>query len=130
MNITTVESETGTNTWTWTCPAGINARILWLHCIYTSDATVANRQLVMELLNGSDALRWDTHAGGTQAASLVRHYSFLVGIYRETSFLDGEIQIAMPKILIPEGFKLRIRDTGDASSSDSMAINFQFKDEK
>jgi len=129
MNIVTVEGEVGTNTWTWTCPDGRNAKISWLHCAYTSDATVGNRQILLQLLDASDVIRMDTHAGAVQAASLVRHYLYLPGIYRETSFIDGELEVALPRsLVVPSGYKLKVYDSTDVSASDAMAINFQYED--
>lgn len=127
-NIVFKEGEVGTNTYTYTMPAGHYSKVEWVHVQYTSSATAGNRQLRLDILNPSDVIRFDGHAGTTQAASLVRHYSFMRGIFRETSFADGELQIAIPQALyIPPGYKIKIHDSANVSASDSMIINMQYR---
>jgi hypothetical protein len=129
MNIVTVTGETGTNTWTYTAPSGRNMRISWIHCVYTSDGNAGNRQIVLQVLDPSNTVITDFAAGAVQAASNAYHYAFMTGIYRETSFIDGELQVAIPNsLVIPPSYKLKIYDSAGVSGSDSMAINFQYKD--
>lgn len=97
----------------------------WFHLIYTSDATVGNRQIRAELLDIDDNIVYDISAGAVQAASLAYHYNYLPGIYRETSFINGEIQVPFPMFLVvPATYKLRIRDVNNVSSGDSISVTW------
>lgn len=99
----------------------------WLHVTYVSTATVGNRQIVLRLYDSANVLRGDWHAGAVQAASLTRHYAFQPGIYRETAFVDGDIQVAIPdKLVIPPRWYLRILDTAAVdAAADDMTLSYQ-----
>lgn len=127
QDVVTVEGQIGTNTLTYTMPNDVKARLSWIHCEYTSSASVGNRQIRMAMLNSAGTVIFDTHAGAVQAASLARHYLFMQGIYRETAFIDGEIQVSLPKnIVIPAGYKIKVYDSSAINSGDSMLVNFQY----
>jgi hypothetical protein len=112
---------------TFTVPTGKTWRLDWLHVLYVSTATVGNRQLEVKITDASDVLRIDFHAGTTQAASLTRHYVFQPGIFRETAFVDNEIQIAIPmNMILPAGWKIRIYDSAAVdAAADDMTVSFQ-----
>lgn len=108
-------------------PAGKTWRLDWAHIIFTSTATVGNRQIKISLYDSSNVLRADFHAGAVQAASLTRHYIFLPGVYRETTFINDEIQIAIPQnfILLPEWY-IRVADSAAiAATADDMTVSMQ-----
>jgi hypothetical protein len=102
-------------------------RLLWGHVEYTSNATAGNRQIRIAMLNAADNVLADSHAGAAQGASLVRHYMFLQGIYRETAFTDAEIDVPIPigwYFLV--GYSLRINDSAAIAAGDSMVISLSF----
>lgn len=109
-------------------PAGEMWVLDWLHATLASSATVGNRQVNLELYDSSDVKRGDWHAGATQAASLTRHFAFQPGIYRETSFVDGDIQISLPyKLVVPSGWYVRVRDTAAVdAAADDLTLSYQF----
>lgn len=99
--------------------------LLWVHVAYTSDVNAGNRQIVLSLGDGVDVYM-DTHAGAVQAAGLTRHYHFMPGIYRETAFLDTEIEVPFASLLIvPDTWELNIFDEAGISAGDSMVVTFQ-----
>ena len=109
-------------------PAGEVWRLDWLHAILVSTATVGNRQMIMSLYDSADVFQADYHAGAVQAASLTRHYSFQPGVFRETAFVNGEIQIAIPmNPVIPSGWYLRIYDSAAIdAAADDLTVAYQF----
>ena len=118
------------NAYSFTFPVSESTSYLlnWAHIDYTSDATVGNRQMRMYVTDGSDAMVEDAHAGAVQAASLEREYNFVRGIFRETSFIDTEIEVPLPaNLYIPGGFKLKFFDNTNVSASDSMVVSFQYQ---
>lgn len=128
MPTVNVERATSaTNVYTYVVPTGVHASLSWASLDYTSDATVGNRQIAMEVLDSADAKLFSVSAGAVQAASLTRDYEFLQGIYRETSFVDGEIQVAVPNsLVIKPGQKLKFYDSANISAADTMLITLQY----
>lgn len=127
-NITSVTGEAGTNTYTYVVPAGVYAKLMWLHALYTSAAAVGNRQLRLSITTAADAHIAGSHAGAVQAASLAYHYQFMQGIYRETAFIDSAIQAPIPyDIVLEPGWKIVVYDGAAISASDTMAIDFQYE---
>ena len=91
---------------TWVNLAARNQtwRILFGHAALTSSATVGNRRFKLVVYNAdgtavSDIMS-DSHAGAVQAASLTRHYSLKQGIYRETAFIDDDIELPITRDLL------------------------------
>jgi hypothetical protein len=111
----------------FTVPNGKTWRLDWAHVILASTADVGNRQIEVQILDASSVLRIDFHAGTTQAANLTRHYVFQPGIFRETAFVDGEIQTAIPmNMILPAGWSVRFYDSAAvAATADDMTISFQ-----
>lgn len=109
-------------------PAGRIWTLKWAHVRLTTTATVGNRQLRMQVQDDSANTVFDIHAGAVQAASLERHYEFMQGIYRETSFIDGAIQVPMPKCLhLLPGWTLRFKDENAvAAAADDMVVSFMY----
>ncbi len=114
---------------TFTVPDDEQWRLNWAHVVFVSNATVGNRRIVMDVLNASDAVLIDMGASAVQAASVTRHYQFLQGIYRETDFIQGELEVPMPQDLwLTAGMKLRFRDEAEiAPAGDDMTVTFQYE---
>ena len=109
-----------------TVPSGQVYFINWLHLIYTSSATAGNRQVKMKVEDDSANLLLDIHAGAVQAASLTYHYSFMQGVYRETSLVDNSLQVPIPKDLyLDSGWVLTVFDDTDVDSADDLVFSGQ-----
>lgn len=113
----------------FTVPAGEQWKLNWAHVILTTDATVGNRSIAMDVLDVSSNVLLDMTASVVQAASLTRHYQFLQGIYRETSFILDELEVPMPQDLwLTTGMVLRFRDEAAiAPAADDMTVVFQYE---
>lgn len=126
--LTTTRTTESDNSWT----SGIfreEQRLLWVHVVYTSTATVGNRQIVLQVKNSDGNVIYDAHAGAVQAASNVYHYEFMQGIYRETSFIDSAINVPVPvDFIIPPGSTIVVYDSANIAVGDSMVINYQTQD--
>lgn len=125
---TTVRTTSATNSYT-SSPFGKDVKFNFMQVIYTSDATVGNRQIRASLYDESDNIIWDSHAGAVQAASLEYHYEWLPGIYRETAFIDNSIQVPFPKdMIVPATYYFKVYDSANISSGDSMVLTMQYRD--
>ena len=80
----------------FTVPANTTYVIRYGSVKYTSSAVVGDRQLRLEILDPFGVSRGFISAGAVQPASTTRWYLFMQGIYRETSFTDGMIQVPIP----------------------------------
>lgn len=114
---------------TWTVPDKQVWKINWAQILLTSTDTVGDRHVRMELFDSDDNLLIDVHAGAVQAASLTRRYAFLQGIYRETAFVDDEIQVPIPQDLwIESGYKLTFEDVNEVdAAADDMTVSIQME---
>lgn len=101
-------------------PANKMYRVCYGQALLTTDATVANRRVVLSILDGAAATVFDTHAGAVVAASQTNaHHEFLQGIYRETAFAGNALQVPIGHdvVLLP-GWTLRVSvDAGVAGDS-------------
>lgn len=112
---------------TFTVPSNEMWKINFAHVILASTATVGNRQINVLISdeNGNELI--DLSAGAVQAASLTRHYGFLQGIFRETSFVDDEIQVPLPADLyLGPGYTIKVWDSAAVdAAADDMTVSFQ-----
>lgn len=118
---TGIDSTANDSDKTITVPAGKTWELKWLHIILASTATVGNRQIKMEILDDDSVVRADIHAGAVQAASLTRHYLCGQGVYRETSFVNGEMHVPIPHdLILHPGWSFRVYDSAavDAAADD------------
>ena len=127
LSSTSAVTSVTTNTYSYTSDK--DRELVFVHAEYTSSATVGNRSITLELLNAADTVIGDWHVTPTQAASLVRHYEFMQGTYREATFdAAGTVQTPFPiGLVVPIGYKIRIRDTNNISATDTMDIGYQLK---
>ena len=112
-----------------TCPAASLCEVLQIHVDFTSTATVGNRLITMEIYDDTNTLVSDYYAGALQAASLDHHYLFAQGIYRETTFVNGELQCPFPfeTILLP-GWYCKIADSNAVdAAADDMITNIIYR---
>jgi hypothetical protein len=111
-------------------PAGRQYKIEWVHASLASTAVVGNRQMNIALYDPANVLQADWHSGAVQAASLTRHYMFQPGMYRETAFVDGEIQIAIPiNLIVPAEWYLKVYDAlAIDAAADDMLVTLGIND--
>jgi hypothetical protein len=98
------------------------------HVIMTTDATVANRYLSVSILNESGSEIMSTHSGAPVTASATgQHHELMQGIYRETAFINGAVQVPIPiGFVIPAGYTLQLSiDNGVAGDSLDYALMFE-----
>lgn len=114
---------------TFTVPAGELWKINNAHVTLVTTATVGNRQIVIEVSDAGGALMGRISAGAVQAASLTRHYSIMQGTYRESAFVNADIQIPMPADLyVKSGCTIRVYDSAAvAAAADDMAVRISYK---
>jgi hypothetical protein len=113
----------------WTVPDGEQWEFLHAHVILVSSATAGNRLLALSITDASGNLRMDVVAGAVQAESLTRHYALMKGIYRETSFVNDEIQMPIPESLfIHAGGVIRVYDSAAIDpTADDMTVAFSIR---
>lgn len=115
----------GNGTLTFTPTTGMYMRVVMGHMKVTTDATVANRYVRMDALDSAGVVIGSSHAGAPVTASLTnRELSFMPGVYRETAFIDVELQVPFAKeFLIPMGGSLRFTVTNGVAG-DTFSANF------
>ena len=113
----------------WTVPDGEQWRLLRAHVIYVSSSDAGDRQMVIQVDDDSGNLLGHLVAGSVQAASLSRHYTFLQGIYRETTFVNAELQVPIPQDLyLQSGYVLTFKDDAAiAAAADDMTVAFSIE---
>jgi hypothetical protein len=111
----------------WVVPSKRTWKINWLHVILVTTATAGNRQVTVEIQDADSNVLMHLVAGTVQAASLTRHYGYLQGIYRETSFVGDELQVPIPQDLyLAPGYTLRVYDSAAVdAAADDMTVSFQ-----
>lgn len=114
---------------TWTVPDGEMWMLNWAHAILVATATVGNRVVTIDIEDGEGNLLIDIPSAANHTANNTEHYAFFQGIYRETAFAAGAIQVPIPKDLyLKAGYTLRIYDRGAiAPEADDLTVSFQIK---
>ena len=112
-----------------------DCQLVSMHVDYTTTSTAGNRLLEIDYKDADGVSLGHIHPGSYQAASLVYHYYFMLGIYRETvsavadSGIDGTIQVPIPNgLILPRGGSIVIKD-GYARdpAADDMIIRGQLR---
>jgi hypothetical protein len=112
----------------WEFQAKDHGILLWLHLEYNAVSGGGNRQIKLSMLTAAEDLIVDIHAGAVQAGNSQRHYLFLPGAARDTSFLLDELQVPIPtEFYFRPGRILRIEDLNADSPTDSMVISHQWR---
>jgi hypothetical protein len=120
----------GNVTTNYVVPEGTQRRVLYGQTILTTDATVANRRVILSVLDASGTSIFDLHSGAVVAASQTdQHHEYMQGIFRETSFIGGALQVPIGKdMILSPGWSLRVTvDNGVAG--DSHTTNIVVSDE-
>lgn len=110
----------------FTVPAGEMWKLMYANVKLVTSADVGNRQLRFAVTDPNGNEVGYISAGAVQAASLTRSYGFLQGIYRETAFIDGMIQIPIPiDLYLSAGSTIRFYDSAAiAAAADDMTVAF------
>jgi len=83
-------------------------RLLSVHVRLVSDATVANREVVLEYRNDAN-LRYElAGAPVTWPASSTVDYEFNIHQGQAEWVVDSSVLVPLPRTFLPEGFNLRI----------------------
>jgi hypothetical protein len=101
-------------------PSNVSYEMMWGQVVLTTDATVANRRVVLEILDPDLDVVFDIHAGATVPASqAARHHEHMKGVFRETSFIGDALQVPIPfDLILPPKFRLRVTiENGQAGDS-------------
>ena len=110
---------------TFTVGANTEEQVLWIWVELTSDATVGDRQIVVELQDSAADVIGQWRAGAVQAASLTRYYCFAPSnadlmAFRDTDYLMTPIA---PTIILPSGYIVRVYDNNAvAAAADDMVL--------
>ena len=92
----------------FTPPTNQAYRVLYGHSVIACDGTAADRRFKFTLYDENSKIVIDAHTGAVVTAGLTRHIAMKQGIYRETTFIDADIELPIPKdFIIPQGYTLR-----------------------
>lgn len=110
----------------FTVPGGEMWKLNSIFVKLVTDATVGNRQLTVEVQNSAGTVMGRISAGAVQAASLTRHYLWMQGTFRETAFINTDIQVPIPvDSYLPAGATLRVYDSAAVSAAgDDMTVSY------
>ena len=99
---------------------------IWVKLITT--ATVGNRVLYVEILDGSANVIGQYRSGTTQAASLTRYYLFDQHI--EAGAVDTDlINVPMPEIQLPATYSVRVYDSATIdAAADDMEVTIKYRE--
>jgi len=109
----------------WANPDNSNVawKILFGHCVYTSNATAGNRRFKLVVLDASGEVVTDGHAGVVQITGLVREYSLKVGIPKETSFVDDHLDVSLAQgIIVLPGWQVQITDEAAIDAAGDLIV--------
>lgn len=108
-----LESNVTTNSSSkvFTVPARKIWRIKSIYIAMTSNASVGNRQMAVDIRDGAGTVVARFEAGAVQAASLTRTYIFAPTVVNLTAFIDtAYLSTPMPEITLPQNFTIRCYD--------------------
>lgn len=113
----------------WIVPGNEQWRICHAHVRLVTTATVGNRIITLSISDASGNLLIDLVAGAVQAASLTRDYGFLQGIFRETAFVNAELQVPLPiDCWLNPGWTIRVFDSAAVDvTADDMTVSFVYE---
>lgn len=101
-------------------PDNTTYEMMWGQVVLTTDATVADRRVVLEVLDKDSDVIFDIHAGAVVTANKAdQHHEHMKGVYRETAFIGDSLQVPIGHDMsLPPGFTLRMRiENGQAGDS-------------
>jgi hypothetical protein len=94
---------------------------------YVSTATVGNRQIRIDVLDAAAAVKARVTAGTTQAASLTRTYTAGLGLGDAVAFVDGNLTISLPQMVLGPAESIRIYDSAAiAAAADDVVMRVSY----
>jgi hypothetical protein len=113
----------------FTVPVGEMWHLNSIFIALTTSGTAGNRQIVVEAKNEDGNVIGRMSAGAVQAASTTRYYQYMQGTYRETAFINTDIQVPMPMdSYLKAGYSLHVYDSAIISpAADNMIVGVSYK---
>ena len=106
---------------TLTVPTDYVWEVQHVYCSWTSDATVGNRQVVLQVRDDADTVIAAYPAAAVQAASGTETYTW-GGTHELTETVATYHHLPlMPKIL-PSGYDIRVYDSAAIAATDDMTV--------
>lgn len=108
-------------------PASYEYKISNIFVTYVSTADAGNRQLVVEITDGTNVIA-QARAGIVQAASLTRYYNFSKDMPELTAFRDTDyLSVQIPDVQLPAAYVVRVYDKAAiAAAADDMTVQVTF----
>lgn len=128
--ISILDAELGNSNKIWTVPDGEVWKMTRACVDYLSSSTVGNRIMVLQEEDDVGNIIQKLTSGITNhAASVNISYCMLQGIFRETSVINGSLQVPIPvDFYIPSGNILRFFDLAAIDATgDDMVVKFQIE---
>jgi len=98
-------------------PANARWRPLSIDFVLVTDATVANREVVLRINDGATPVA-EVNTGVSQTATQTRRYSFTRNVQRGTPTASTTITAPMPDVWLPENFILTTLTAGLVAGDD------------
>jgi hypothetical protein len=117
----------GNAVYTMANDTGRPIKLLYAQAVLTTNGSAADRRVELGIYDADGNTVVDTHAGVVVTASTSdQHLEFMQGVYRETSFIDGTLQVPFGQDwIIPPGWSYRVSVAagvaGDTYSVEAMA---------
>ena len=111
---------------TFTVPSAETWKVMYGHIELTTTATVGNRIIKLLVHDENGVIVTDSHAGASATAGGTFDYELMQGIFRETSFINGGLQVPIPSdmVLLP-GWTLNVVDSAAIDAAqDDMLVSF------
>jgi hypothetical protein len=111
----------------FTVPANYEYKISNIFVTYISTATAGNRQLVVEITDGTNVIA-QARVGIVQTASLTRYYNFSKTMPELTAFRDTDyLSTMLPDLILPATYVVRVYDKAAiAAAADDMTVRITF----
>lgn len=113
-------------------PVGRTWKIQFLSVDLVSTATVGNRQITLDVYDGSVAsgnLVYSINAGAVQAASATVRYEFYPQAPNETSVVNGGLKTHLPDIILSSQWSINVSDSAAVdAAADDMTVNFIYNE--
>lgn len=104
----------------------VNAEMFvdWIQATVVSSGSAGNRQIVIEFLDAAGTVFLSMKAGAVQAASLTETYTASPELVPGSSFVATNINIAIPRVMLPKSGSVRIKDSAAIDvPTDTIAFN-------
>lgn len=122
------DSDANDSNKAWTVPDNALWKITRACVGLVTSATVGNRVFTLQEEDADGNILQKIVSGNVQAASSTVSYCCMQGIFRETSVVNGSIQVPIPEdFFIPGGHVVRFWDSAAIDAArDDMTVNFQY----